>query len=69
MWDVSRMSERDIEELITRNRNIERRKLEIKIREWKSAYEQLGNWMKNNFNDVTLSEVTSKINELRPGRE
>lgn len=48
--------------------NIEKRKLMIQVKDWKIAYENLSNWIKKHFNDTSLSDVNSKINELRPGR-
>ncbi len=55
-------------EVLKHECNIEKRKLMIQVKDWKTAYESLSNWIRKNFNDTNLTDVNSKINELRPGR-
>ena len=60
------LTEEEKQEFIALNSKVERRKLEIQIKEWKQAFEGLANWVSNNYSETTLFEVTEKINELRP---
>lgn len=48
---------------------VERRKLEIQIKEWKQAFESLALWVRNNFSTTSLFDVLEKIRELRPIKE
>ena len=65
---VDKMTQEEKEYVSGLNQNIEKRKLQIKIVEWKTAFEKLSNWIRKNFNEVTLFDVTSKIKELRPDK-
>lgn len=60
------LTEEEKQEFIALNSKVERRKLEIQIKEWKQAFETFANWVINNYSETTLFEVTEKINELRP---
>lgn len=48
---------------------VERRKLEIQIKEWKQAFESLALWVRNNFSTTSLFDVLEKIRELIPTKE
>lgn len=69
MKDVSvELTEEEKEQIKVLSSNIELRKLEIKYKEWKLAFERLADWTLKNFGNTTLFDVTSKIKELRPDK-
>lgn len=62
------MTKEEKEHVMSLQSNIELRKVEIKYKEWKIAFEKLAHWIRNNFGDTTLFDVTTKINEFRPDK-
>lgn len=51
------------------NENIKERKLKIALNEWKTAFNRLALWVRNNFSETNSFEVLQKINELRPSKD
>lgn len=56
-------------EVLFLNSKVERRKLEIEVKEWKRAFESLALWVRNNLNEMDLFEFMNKVLELRPRKE
>lgn len=66
---MSNLTEEEKKEILVLNSKVERRKLEIKIKEWTTAFESLALWIRNNFGNTNLFEVLEKIKELRPKKD
>ena len=66
---MSNLTEEEKKEILVLNSKVERRKLEIKIKEWTTAFESLALWIRNNFGNTNLFEVLEKIKELRPTKD
>lgn len=56
-------------EILYLNSKVERRKLEIEVKEWKTAFESLALWVRNNLNEMDLFQLMNKVVELRPRKE
>ena len=56
-------------EVLFLNSKVERRKLEIEVKEWKRAFESLALWVRNNLNERDLFQFMNKVLELRPRKE
>ena len=56
-------------EILFLNSKVERRKLEIEVKEWKTAFESLALWVRNNLNEIDLFQFMNKVVELRPRKE
>lgn len=54
---------REVNEL---NSNIEKRKLQIQIDEWKCAFNKLETYVIKNISNLTLFEVKELIKQIKP---